>query len=805
MKPIQPLTADRLYSACDTARFDFATTADLEDLADGIGQVRAIEAAQFGMGMRHAGYNLYVMGQSGGGKRTLIRQLLDRCVAEAPKPSDWCYVHNFGQPHKPRALQLPAGTGTRLRDDMQQLVAELQGAIPAVFEGEEYRRRLAQIDEEYSDRQTRAFGEVGDDANRQGVVLLRTPNGFSFAPAKDDEVMSPDDYEKLSDEEKGRLEKLIAELQARLEKVIHQVHQWRRERLERIRKLNEEAVLFAVGHLIDDLRTSYAAFPAVCEYLDEVQENVIGSMDEFRRPREGGPALAALGALTGEAPNLNRFLVNLLVGHEPEDGAPVIYEDHPTHPNLIGRVEHIAQLGALVTNFQLIKPGALHQANGGYLMLDAFKVLSQPFSWEGLKRALATHEIRIESLGQMYSLVSTVSLEPEPIPLDVKVVLLGNRMLYFLLAEYDPEFGELFKVAADLEDDVVRNPENDLLFARLIGTVARREKLRPFDRGAVARSIEQAARYAEDAQKLSTHMDSLVDLLRQADYWAAQDRRETVTRSDVERAIAAKIRRSGRLRERSHEAILRGIHHIDTVGEVVGQVNGLSVYQLGDFTVAQPARITATTRLGDGEMVDIQREVKLGGPIHSKGVLILSSFLATRYARERPLSLSASLSFEQTYGQVEGDSASVAELCALLSSLAGAPIRQSLAVTGSVDQFGRVQAIGAVNAKIEGFFDICRQRGLDGSQGVIIPAANVVNLMLHQDVVDAVTAGQFGIYAAETVDQVLELLTGIEVGTPETENSLDWRVAQRLQHLAELRRKYGRQAPGKSGRDGEHD
>jgi lon-related putative ATP-dependent protease len=454
----------------------------------------------------------------------------------------------------------------------------------------------------------------------------------------------------------------------------------------------------------------------------------------------------------------------------------------------------------------LIKPGALHQANDGYLLLDTFKLLTQPFSWEGLKRALSTREIRIESLGQAYSLVSTVSLEPEPIPLDAKVILSGNRMLYYLLAQYDPEFGELFKVAADFEDEVERNADNDLLYARLVGTLARREKLRPFDRGAVARVIEHSARRAEDAQKLSTHVESLADLVREADYWAAQDKREEVARADVEHAIAAQIRRSDRLRERSHEAILRDILHIDTEGERVGQVNGLSVFQLGDFSFAQPSRITANTRLGEGELLDIQREVKLGGSIHSKGVLILSSFLASRYAAEQPLSLSASLVFEQTYGQVEGDSASVAELCALLSSLANAPIRQSLAVTGSVDQFGRVQAIGAVNEKIEGYFDICSRRGLTGSQGVLIPAANVTHLMLRQDVVDAAAAGQFHIYAVETVDDALELLTGIAVGAPDAEGSLSQRVAQRLKHLAELRRKYGRKAgPGAGAGDEQKD
>lgn len=795
MNNISPLSAVKLYRPCDAEHLAFSTTAELEDLTEGIGQMRAIDAAHFGIGMRHAGYNLYVMGPSGSGKYTLIRQLLDqRVAAEAVKPADWCYVHNFAQPHKPRVMQLPAGLGKRLHADMQHLVSELQAAIPAVFEGEEYRHRLSKIDEEYTERQTRAFSDVGDEAGKHGIVLLRTPNGFSFAPAKDGEVMNPEDYEKLSDEERERIEQATGLLQEQLENVILQARQLRRERMERVRKLNEEAVLFAVGHLIDTLRADYKDYPLVCSYLNEVQQNVIESMDEFRSPKQGTPELTALSA---EQSDGNRFRVNLLVGRGENEVAPVVFEEHPTYQNLMGRVEHVAQFGALVTNFQLIKPGALHMANGGYLMLDALKLLTQPFAWEGLKRALSTREIRIESLGQMYSLVSTVSLEPEPIPLDVKVVLLGNRMLYYLLSEYEPEFRELFKVVADFEDEIERSAENDLLYARLIGTLARREKLRSFDRGAVARVIEHCARHAEDAQKLSTHLESLADLVREADYWAGHDKRDTVAQADVERAIEAQIRRADRLHERSHEAILRGILHIDTDGEKVGQINGLSVFQLGDFAFAQPSRITANTRLGDGDLVDIQREVKLGGAIHSKGVMILSSFLASRYAPEQPLSLSASLVFEQTYGHVEGDSASVAELCALLSSLANAPIRQSLAVTGSVDQFGRVQAIGAVNEKIEGYFDICNKRGLNGKHGVLIPASNVTHLMLRRDVVEAAKAGRFNIYAVATIDEALELLTGIPVGAPDEhgklpEGSLNDRVAKRLKHLSELRRSFAK-------------
>ncbi|MBI5626070.1 MAG: AAA family ATPase [Nitrosomonadales bacterium] len=801
--PIPPLSPDRLYRPCDVERLAFKTTTELEDLTEGIGQMRAIDAAHFGIGMRHAGYNLYVMGPSGSGKYTLIRQLLDRRVATEAKPSDWCYVHNFTQPHKPHVIQLPAGLGTRLYADMQHLVSELQAAIPAVFEGEDYRHRLSKIDEEYSERQTGAFSDVGEEAGKHGIVLLRTPNGFSFAPAKDGEVMSPDDFEKLPDEERERIEQATGLLQEQLENVILQARQWRRERMERVRKLNEEAVLFAVGHLIDTLRSDFKDYPLVCGYLNEVQQNVIESMEEFRSPKQGTPELAAL---TGDHSDFSRFRVNLLVGRGENEGAPVVFEEHPTFQNLMGRVEHVAQYGALVTNFMLIKPGALHMANGGYLMLDALKLLTQPFSWEGLKRALSTREIRIESLGQMYSLVSTVSLEPEPIPLDIKVVLLGNRMLYYLLAQYEPEFGELFKVVADFEDEVERSTDNDLLYARLIGTLARREKLRPFDRSAVARVIEHCARRAEDAQKLSTHLESLADLAREADYWAGHDKRETVTKADVERSIEAQIRRADRLRERSHEAILRNILHIDTEGEKVGQINGLSVFQLGDFAFAQPSRITANTRLGEGDLVDIQREVKLGGPIHSKGVMILSSFLASRYAPEQPLSLSATLVFEQTYGHVEGDSASVAELCALLSSLANTPIRQSLAVTGSVDQFGRVQAIGAVNEKIEGYFDICTKRGLNGKQGVLIPASNVTHLMLRRDVVEAAKAGRFNIYAVATVDEALELLTGISVGTPDVhgklpEGSLNQLVAKRLKHLSELRRSFAKKTTSHRGSD----
>ena len=790
---IDPLEPGQLCPRCDPEQFSFQTTDQLADLTEMIGQARAVEAVQFGVGIRREGYNLYVLGPAGVGKQTLVRQFLDQSAAAEPQPSDWCYVNNFEQPHKPIALQLPSGRGAILLEDMRQLVEELRAAIPAVFESEEYRTRAEQIEAEFTERQEKAFAEVGKDAAAQGIALLHTPSGFSFAPMRDKEVISPDQYAELPAEEQNRIEALIDRLQERLEKIIREVRKWQRERRARIKELNREITLAAVGHLTEELKERYGEFAAVLNYLDAFQHNVLESIDDFRKPPEAQTNI--LGLPAGEASAFRRYQVNLLVGDGAPQGAPVVFENHPSYQNLLGRVEHISQLGTLVTDFTLIKPGALHRANGGYLLLDAYKLLTQPFAWEGLKRALSTRQIRIESLGQMYSLVSTVSLEPEPIPLDVKVVLFGERPIYYLLYAYDPDFAELFKVAVDFEEEMPRNPANDLLHARLIGTMARREGMLSLNRAAVARIIEHGSRMVGDSEKLSTHMQAMLDLLREADYWARNDGNAVIAVDHVQHAIDAQLRRAGRLRERMQESILRNIVLIDSDGAKVGQVNGLSVFLLGDIAFAQPTRITANTRLGDGDVIDIQREVELGGAIHSKGVLILSSFLATRFSSSRPHCLSASLTFEQTYGEVEGDSASLAELCALLSSLADVPIKQSLAVTGSVNQHGQVQPIGAVNEKIEGFFDICQARGLTGEQGVLIPTANVKHLMLRRDVVEAAAAGKFYVYPVETIDQAIEILTGVAAGEPDVqgsapEGSINALVATRLAELSIIRQAY---------------
>ena len=794
-----PLQPQQLHHSCDPEQFGFQTTADLEDLTEIIGQMRAMDAVRFGAGIRHDGYNLFVLGPSGMGKHSMVQQFLEKKAGGEHGPDDWCYLNNFAQPHKPQALRLPSGRGEELRLAMEQLVDYLRSAIPALFEGDEYHAKAAAIQEEFSKRQEQVFKELGEDADKQEIVLLRTPDGFAFAPTRNHEVIPPDEYEKLPDEEKKRVEAAIAGLQERLEKTMRQMPQWRRERHERVKQINRETTLSAVEHSMDELRQAYVGLPEVLKYFDLVQQDMVDNVDDFRKQEESS-TVGDMTIVTHQS--FHRYRVNVLVTNGKKPGAPIVSEDNPTYSNLVGRVEHISQFGALVTDFTLIKPGALHRANGGYLLLDIRKVLVQPFAWEALKRALQSREIHIESLGQMYSLVSTVSLEPEPIPLDTKVVLFGDRLFYYLLHEYDPEFGELFKAAADFEERIERNADTHLLYARLISTLTRKEALLPFDRSAVARVIEHSARLAGDAERLSTHMRSVADLLREADYWAREAGQAVVQAADVQRAIDTQIRRQDRLRDRLYEAILRDTLMIATQGEVTGQINGLSVIELGNFAFAQPTRITATTRLGEGELVNIEREVKLSGAIHSKGVLILSSFLAARYARNQPLALSASLVFEQSYGLVEGDSASLAELCALLSNLANAPIRQSLAVTGSVNQFGQVQAIGAVNEKIEGFFDICAARGLNGEQGVLIPAANVKHLMLRRDVVAAAEAGQFRIYAVENVDQAIATLTGLPAGEADAkgeypEGSVNRRVAARLAELTEISASFARKSEKK--------
>jgi lon-related putative ATP-dependent protease len=805
---LTPLSPESLYRRCDTAQFTFQTTADLQDLSEFVGQDRAFQAVQFGTGIRRPGFNLFLLGPAGTGKFASVRTFLEKKAAAEPTPDEWCYVYNFTSPEAPRALRLPPGRGVKLREDLDRLLESLRQSIPAAFETENYKARKGVIEQEVKERQQKAFEALQQEANQRGIAVLRTPTGFVLAPMRNGEVLSPDEFQKLAENERQQLQSAISDLQEKIQGTLREIPQVEQDGREKLRQLNNEVTIFAVGHLMDDLRKKYLDLPDVVKFLDEIRKDVLENVDEFLSPAEKNPLAAMMGIPQPYGPQgsayFRRYQVNVLVDHSGNQGAPVVYEDHPTHQNLVGRVEYMAHLGALSTDFNLIRPGALHRANGGYLILDAHKLLLQPFAWDALKRLLHSSQIRMESLGQMLSLVATVSMEPEPIPLNVKVALVGERFLYYMLSSLDPEFNELFKVAADFEEHIERGPATDLLYARLIGTIARQDELLPFDRGAVGRLIEQSSRLAGDSEKLLTHRRSLSDLLREADYLARQASRPAVTAEEVQRAIEAQIHRADRLRQRFQEEVLRGTILIDTEGEKVAQVNGLSVIQLGGFAFGHPTRITARARMGKGEVVDIEREVELSGPIHSKGVLILSAFFGARYAADLPLSLSASLVFEQSYGPVEGDSASSAELYALLSALSELPIRQSLAVTGSVNQLGLVQAIGGVNEKIEGFFDLCKARGHLEGQGALIPASNVRHLMLRSDVVEAARDGKFRIYPVETIDQGIAILTGVPAGERDAsgefpQGSVNQKVQARLSAFAEKRMAAERQARPEGG------
>ncbi|AHE97198.1 Lon protease family protein [Thioalkalivibrio paradoxus] len=795
----EKLGPDALRLACPPDALDFETTEDLEDLDRVLGQDRALEALNLGIEIPHQGYNLYVLGSTGLGRRTLVNRMLREAAQGRPVPSDWCYINDFEAPHRPRALRLPPGLGQALRRDMQQVMEAIITALATAFQSEAYRAQAQEIHDDLKERDERAFAALREKAEARNVALLRTPGGYTLAPMRDGEILSAEEFGKLPESEQKATEEAVEELKQDLRQLIAQVPRWQREVRERQKELNLSVSSLTLDQHLGELRRKYQELPEVQRFIDAVREDLLENSEQIRslgEDEQGGPNPAGQAAR-----QLNRYKVNVLVDHAHHQGAPVIYEDNPTYQNLVGRVEHTVQYGTLVTDFTLIKAGALARANGGYLILDVDRLLGHPFAWQALKRALRAHELRVESLETMLSLASTTTLEPEPIPLDLKVVLVGDRLLYYLLQEYDPEFGRLFKVAADFSEDVRRDADATRLYARLIATQQRAGGLRPLTRDAVARVIEQAARRISDGERLSLHLGSLDDLLREADYWAGKADSKRVDEAHVDRAVDARIRRLSRIREDVHEAITRGIQLVDLDGDAVGQVNGLSVIGLGEFSFGRPSRITATARLGEGEVVDVEREVELGGAIHSKGVLILSSYLAWRYSTDQPLSLSASLVFEQSYGLVEGDSASVAELCALLSVLAAAPVRQSLAVTGSVNQHGVVQAIGGINEKIEGFFDVCSRRGLTGHQGVVMPASNRPHLMLRRDVVDAVRDGRFHVHAVHHVDQAAELLTGLPAGEPDEEGrwpagSLHARVHARLDELARLRQAFSARGGG---------
>jgi lon-related putative ATP-dependent protease len=788
------LNPEALRWRCDPNQFEFGSTEDLPPLEGTIGQDRALSAIDFGIGIRDSGFNLFILGQPGTGRTSTIRKILASHAEKQPTPDDWCYVHDLTDGARPEYVRLPAGMGKEFKKDLDHLVERLTEEIPKVFESKEYEKQKQRITSEYQKKNHALFQGLEEEANVKGFSLQQGASGLVLVAVKDEKPLTQEDYEKLSHAEKARIEKDSSVLHKRIKEVMQNVRSLDEEMREQIANMEKAVLLYAIGHLFEELQPKYREHTRVIEHFEACKKDLVGRIEELRAEKEPQIAIPGLTPPPQET-SFDRYQANLLIDNSQCKGMPVVYEANPTYFNLFGRIEHIIQMGNAITNFHMIKAGALHRANGGYLILDCREVLLNIFSYEALKRCIRNREVKIEDMAEQYRMIATVSLKPEPIPLDCKIVLIGTPLFYYLLFQLDPDFRKYFKVKVDFDQMMKNTWENIQQYALFIGSKCKEEQLRHFDPGAVARTVEYAARLTEDQQHFSARFQDITDLIREASYYAEREAQELVAAKHVELAIEARTYRSNKLEERIQEEIEDGTLLIDTDGAVVGQLNGLSVYQLGDYSFGKPSRITVRSFLGKDGVINIEREAKLSGPIHDKGMMILGGFFGERYARNKPLALSATICFEQSYGGVEGDSASSAELYGLLSSLADLPIDQGIAVTGSVNQLGRVQPIGGVNEKIEGFYAVCKAKGLTGRQGVIIPAANLKNLMLKTEVINAVENGQFQIWSVTSIDQGIEILTGIPAGERQedggwTAGSVNDRVDRRLREMTEIVRSF---------------
>ncbi|PXX90424.1 ATP-dependent protease [Marinobacter vulgaris] len=788
---MKSLSLNQLYKACVLKDLPFKTTRQLEPLAEIVGQNRAQAAVRFALAMPHGGYNVYAVGRNGLGKRTMMLRYLEHHVDTENQSHDWCYVANFEEPRVPRMLRLPAGKGTELKQDMEKLMGRLMKMIPQTFDSDSFLERAEKLKNDYTKKQEDELEKVAAQAKRKKVSLnITTPGGYRLVAMNGKEPHTAESFQALTEEQREKFESDINKLEKKLRQALRKLADWEQEYAESQQALNEETLEGISGHQIDELVEKYRDQPDVVAYFEAVRKDLSESLEIFLEDNEEQAAIA-YASLDKKMPR--RYLVNVLV-HQKTDEVPVVVEDNPTYHNLFGYVESVTFKGTVFTDFSLIRPGSLHRANGGYLLMDAIKVLEQPFVWDGIKRALRSKSIQINSLERELTLSGTISLEPEAIPLDVKIVLFGDRETWMLLQDYDPEFAELFRVTADFENEMMRTDESQVLYAKFIASLVDEKKLLHCSNRAVARIIEHSARMAEHQDRLSLHAADIANLLRESDYWARQAGARLIQNSHVDQALESARYRSSRIRDQFYDSIRDGSTLVSTTGTCVGQVNALSVLSTGGFEFGLSNRITATCYYGDGGVMDIERDVKLGGNIHSKGVMILSSWLSAHFAVNDPMHLSASLTFEQNYGEVDGDSASLAEMCALVSSLSGLPVRQDLAITGSVNQFGEVQPIGGVNEKVEGFFSTCKLLGeLTGTQGVIVPATNVQNLMLDQEVVQAVRDGKFVVHSVTRAEDAIALLLGKPAGKADRKGryprqSVFGMIQQRLEKMREHER-----------------
>lgn len=784
---IPALKPENLRQICPTDSFTFKSTAELQAETQIIGQPRGTRAIAFGIGIESHGYNIYALGAHGTGRATAIEHYLQEQTSTAPVPSDWIYVHNFTVPHQPRAIQLPAGKGAQFKTRMAQLIADLKQDLPQAFDTDSYRESINNIKQAFEQEQNNLLQALHKKAAAVNLGLMRTPSGFAIAPVLEGQQLTEEQVQQLPLETRQEMELQAKKLTGELEEVAYKIHEMELKARQTMKQIDREVGQAAVLHYFDDIKAVYAEEEEMCLYLDEVQEDVLNQIDDFTPPVDKST----------EAIDLRRYEVNVLVNNSDTQGAPVIMEANPTYSGLFGRLEYEMRNGLVTTHFTNIKCGSLHWANGGYLIINAHDLLKHSDAWEALKRAIKSEKVSVQPVGMMNNgQVLAKTLDPEPIPLSIKIILTGSVGMYYALFEQDDDFYTLFKVRADFDSTMPRDNEATLAYAGFIANRCHQEGLLHFDRTAVAKVVEFGSRLADHQKKLSTLFGMVADLVREASYWAGEHGRSLVTGSDVQEALSERTQRANQLEKHIFEQFLNETIFVATEGEVVGQVNGLSVIDTGDYSFGQPGRITARTFMGDEGVIHIERETEMAGPIHEKGVLTIRGYLGGTYAQHQPLSLTASLTFEQNYNGVDGDSASSTELYALISSLSELPIKQSLAVTGSVNQRGEIQPIGGVNQKIEGFFRLCEARGLTGEHGVLIPASNVENLMLNEKVVTAVANKKFHIWPVSTLDEGIELLMGVPAGTRHNdgtypEGTVHQLVQTRLLELAEELSKFG--------------